>query len=54
MFNRIRKEIEELHREKKDEYKEVLNNEHKFLALELPPRHNEGKVISFICHVYFS
>ena len=38
----MRREIEELNKEKKDEYKEVLNNEHKFLALELPLRHNEG------------
>ncbi|KAH3847817.1 uncharacterized protein LOC127873703 [Dreissena polymorpha] len=39
---RIRREIEELHKTKKDEYKEVMNNEQKFLALELPQRHNEG------------
>ncbi|XP_053399953.1 fibrous sheath-interacting protein 1-like [Mercenaria mercenaria] len=42
---RLRREIEEIHKEKKDEYKEVLNNEHKFLALELPPRHNEGVTV---------
>lgn len=45
-YFRIKKEIEELHREKKDEYKEVLNNEQKFLALELPARHNEGTNIT--------
>ncbi|XP_052766708.1 fibrous sheath-interacting protein 1-like isoform X2 [Mya arenaria] len=42
---RLRREIEEIHKEKKDEYKEVTNNEQKFLALELPPRHNEGVTV---------
>ena len=42
-FCRIRREIVDLQKEKKDEYKEVRNNEQKFLALELPARHNEGK-----------
>ena len=40
---RIRQELKDLHAEGKQEQKEIESNEQKFLALELPSRHNQGE-----------
>ena len=48
VYYRIRQELKDLHAEGKQEYKEIENNEQKFLALELPSRHNEGVYVHIL------
>ncbi|XP_056021302.1 uncharacterized protein LOC125652330 [Ostrea edulis] len=43
---RIKEEIEAMKSERNGEYREEKNNTDKYLALTLPPRHNEGVSIS--------
>ncbi|XP_062595458.1 uncharacterized protein LOC134256814 [Saccostrea cucullata] len=43
---RIKEEIEAMNTERDGEYREEKNNTEKYLALTLPPRHNEGVSIS--------
>lgn len=41
---RIKEEIEAMKSERNGEYREEKNNTDKYLALTLPPRHNEGRL----------